>query len=220
MQTLALVAQKGGSGKTTLAVHLAVAAGESGERVALADTDPQRSATTWGTAREGRAPLVATAAAGDISRVIAAALHDDITLLVVDTAPHAAPDARHVARSVNAVLIPCRPSAFDLAAVERAVEIVTAAGVPAALVLNACPPRAPEIAEAREVLSRFGLAVAPVEISERRAFSRAVATGRAVTEFEAHGKAAEEIRALWRWIAEELLTRTPAAAGAVKGETR
>jgi chromosome partitioning protein len=211
MRTLALFTQKGGSGKTTLAVHLAVAAGESGQQVALADTDPQRSATMWGRARAGQPPVVATAIAGTLPRVLEAARHDGITLLVVDSPPHTTPDAPQIARIADAVLIPCRPSAFDLAAVGNAVDIVRAAGVPAALVLNACPSRAPEIAEAREALARFGLPVAPLEISERRAFARAVATGRAVTEFDPHGKAAEEIRGLWAWIEAELLNHQPRA---------
>ena len=215
MRTLALLSQKGGSGKTTLAVHLAVAAGEAGQRVALADTDPQRSATTWGRARAaGQPPLVATAAPGALSALLAAARHDGITLLVVDSAPHTGPEVPQIARAADAVLIPCRPSAFDLAAVGNAVEIVRAAGVPAALVLNACPPRAPEIPEARAALGRFGLPVAAVEITERRAFARAVASGRAVTEFEAHGRAAEEIRALWAWIEAELLSQPRARARA------
>lgn len=205
MQTLALFSQKGGTGKTTLAVHLAVAAGEAGRRVAIADTDPQRSATTWGHARQGQPPIVATITPAELRRVMAAAEHDGIDLLIVDSAPHASPEAPQIARAADAVLIPCRPSMFDLAAVGSAVEIVRAAGVPAALVLNECPARAPEIAAAREALGNFGLPVATVEIAERRAFSRAVATGRAVTEFEAQGKAAEEIRALLAWITAELL---------------
>jgi chromosome partitioning protein len=86
---------------------------------------------------------------------------------------------------------------FDLAAVGSAVEIVRAAGVPAALVLNECPARAPEIAAAREALATFGLPVVAVEIAERRAFARAVATGRAVTEFDVHGKAAERSAPCW-----------------------
>jgi chromosome partitioning protein len=54
------------------------------------------------------------------------------------------------------------------------------------------------------VLEGFGIPVAPVEITDRRAFARAVATGRAVTEFDSGGKAAEEIRSLWQWIKEQL----------------
>jgi chromosome partitioning protein len=85
------------------------------------------------------------------------------------------------------------------------VDILRAAEAPAAFILSACPLRAPEIVETRTVLTvRYGLPVAPVEITERRAFARAVATGRAVTEFDSHGKAAEEIRALWRWIKEQM----------------
>jgi chromosome partitioning protein len=71
-------------------------------------------------------------------------------------------------------------------------------------VLSACPFRAPEIAETRTVLEGFGLPIAPVAITDRRAFARAVATGRAVTEFESKGKAAEEIRELWNWLKREL----------------
>jgi chromosome partitioning protein len=214
MQTLALFSQKGGTGKTTLAVHLAVAAGETGLRVAIADTDPQRSATTWGVARQGQPPIVATISPGELRRVVAAAEQDGIGLLIVDSAPHASPDAPQIARTADAVLIPCRPSMFDLAAVGSAVEIVRAAGVPAALVLNECPARAPEIAAARQALASFGLPVADVEIAERRAFARAVATGRAVTEFDAEGKAADEIRALLAWITAELLNQPRARARA------
>jgi chromosome partitioning protein len=102
------------------------------------------------------------------------------------------------------VVIPCRPTAFDLAAAGSAVEIVRAADMRAVFVLSACPFRAPEIAETRTVLGGFGFPVAPVEITDRRAFARAVATGRAVTEFDSHGKAAEEIRALWHWLKKEM----------------
>lgn len=82
--------------------------------------------------------------------------------------------------------------------------IVKAAGARAAFVLSACPFRAPEIAETREALLGYGLPVAPVEITERRAFARSVASGRAVTEFEGDGKAAGEIRALWVWLWEQM----------------
>ncbi len=198
------MSQKGGAGKTTLAVHLAVAAGDAGERVVVIDTDPQRSATVWSSSREAEAPIVATASVGDVDRVLTAARGDDMTLAVIDTAPHAAPDAARIARAAGLIVIPCRPTAFDLAAVEASVRIVQAAKARAVLVLSACPPRAPEIIEARDALATYGLSIAPIEITERRAFSRAVATGRAVTEFEADGKAAAEIRALWAWLQKEM----------------
>lgn len=204
MQTLSFLSQKGGSGKTTLAVHTAVAAEESGERVVIVDTDLQKSATTWSDARQGDTPAVAPVPATSLDNVMVAARHDAMTLCIIDTAPHATPDAARVAALADLVVIPCRPTAFDLAAAGSAVEIVKAAGTRAVFVLSACPFRAPEIAETRTVLEGFGLAVAPVAITDRRAFARAVATGRAVTEFDSEGKAAEEIRALWSWFKEQL----------------
>lgn len=204
MKVIGFLSQKGGAGKTTLAVHTAVAAHEAGVGVVLIDTDPQRSATVWGEARQEEAPVVATADVSDLRRVLDAARGDGMGLAIVDAAPHAAPTAASIARSADLIAIPCRPTAFDLAAVEGAVRIVKAAGVQAAIVLSACPFRAPEIAETREALSGYGLPVAPVEITDRRAFARAVASGRAVTEFESNGKAAGEIRALWSWLWEQM----------------
>jgi chromosome partitioning protein len=204
MQTLAFLSQKGGSGKTTLAVHTAVAAHESGEQVVIVDTDLQKSATTWSEARQSDTPPVAPVAAASLQDVMMAARHDAITLCIIDTAPHAAPDAARVAALADLVVIPCRPTAFDLAAASSAVEIVKAAGVSAVFVLSACPFRAPEIEETRVVLASYGLAVAPVAVTERRAFARAIATGRAVTEFDPQGKAAEEIRTLWQWLKERM----------------
>lgn len=204
MKVLAFLSQKGGAGKTTLAVHTAVAAHEAGAAVVLIDTDPQKSASVWGDARQGAAPIVATVDVSELDHVLKAAREDGMALAIVDAAPHAAPEAARIARAADLVAIPCRPTAFDLAAAEGAVRIVKAAKARTVFVLSACPFRAPEIAEARTALEGYGLPVAPVEITERRAFSRAVATGRAVTEFEEGGKAAAEIRALWAWLQEQM----------------
>jgi chromosome partitioning protein len=200
MKVIAFLSQKGGSGKTTLAVHTAVAAQESRERVVVVDTDSQKSATTWSQAREAETPVVVTVAASELSKVIGAAKGDSMTLVIVDTAPHTAPDAVRVASLVDLLVIPVRPTAFDLAAVAGTVAMVQALQVKAVLVLSACPSRSPEIAEARQVLAGYGLPIYAGEITDRRAFARAVASGRAVTEFESDGKAAGEIRNLWQWI--------------------
>ncbi len=199
MKSIVFLAQKGGSGKTTLAVNLAACAEETGEQVAIVDTDPQGSATTWVKVRQAPSPTIASAAPAELSRIRQLAEEEDYTLLVVDTAPHAAPEARHAVEVADLVIIPCRPSAFDLAAVSDTVAIVKALKKPGVFVLNACPARAPEVAEAQEALKFYDLPVAPL-IGERRAFSRAIATGRAATEFEKNGKAASEVRELWGWL--------------------
>lgn len=204
MKTLTFFSQKGGSGKTTLAVHTAVAAQESGERVVLVDIDPQKSTATWGSARTNEVPTIVSVDATSLDDVMKASRHDAMTLCILDTAPHAAPDAARAAKVADLIVIPCRPTAFDVAAAPAAVEIVKAAGKPAVFVLSACPFRAREIAECRELLKVHGIPIAPVEITDRRAFARAVATGRAVTEFDSEGKAAKEIRSLWKWIKEQM----------------
>lgn len=197
------LSQKGGAGKATLAVHTAVEAYEAGCGVVLIDTDPQKSAIMWGEARQKNAPVVATADVSELRWVLEAASSDGMGLAIVDAAPHAAP-AASIARSADLIAIPCRPAAFDLAAAEGAVGIVKAASVRAAFALSACPFWAPQSAETRETLSGYELPVAPVEITERRAFAQAVASGRAATEFEADSRAAREIRALWSWLWEQM----------------
>lgn len=200
MKIIAFLGQKGGSEKTTLAVHMAVAAQEAGEQVVVIDTDPQKSATVWGDSRASKAPIVVAVSATEIPQVLSAARADKMTLAIIDTAPHAA----QVARNAGLIVIPCRPTAFDLAAVESTVAIVQAAQLPTVFALSACPPRTPEIAETREVLKSYDLPICGVEIGDRRAFARAVATGRAVTEFEEDGKAAAEVGALWGFLKEEV----------------
>ena len=94
---------------------------------------------------------------------------------------------------------------LDLEAIGESVKIVKQQRSLGAVVLNACPPphRGGETAivrEAREALGVYGLPVSPVSVSQRAAFSHAFIDGRAVTEFDATGKAANEIRSLFEWI--------------------
>lgn len=200
MRTLAFFTQKGGSGKTTLAVHLAVSAHLSGERVAILGADPQGSAEAWSKQRFARGesdPPVATVTPSSILDAKSAAQSEGYTLLLLDAPPLADADAGRLLSVVDGVLIPVRPSAFDLSALHRTVAIIQSAGIPMACILNACPVRAPEISEAQGAISELGLPILAT-IHDRRAFSRAVSAGRAVMEFDPHGKAAEEIENLRR----------------------
>jgi len=198
---IAVYNSKGGVGKTTIVVHLAVAAAQAGETVAIADTDEQGSAASWGRARVAggvKAPPVLTARPAQLDALLEAATNDGVSLLIVDTAPHAAPGSALTTDRADLVIVPTRPSAFDLAAIGKAVAVVRAAGKQALFVLNGCPPRAvAEVQEAREALAGFEFPVASTALVDRRAFARAVASGRAVTEFDARGRAAAEIQELW-----------------------
>ena len=104
-----------------------------------------------------------------------------------------------VASSVDLLLIPCRPSAFDLVAISSSVQIAKAVRCNAAFVLNGANRRSPEYNEAKKVLERHQFPVCPIALGQRTPFVRAISTGRAVTEFAPRDKASEEIEALWKW---------------------
>src|SRR5687768_10383 len=117
MPSIGFLAQKGGAGKTTLCVHLGVLA----EDALIADLDPQRSAAEWWESRDAELPELATGEARDLSTALKAARR---RWVLVDTAPHAAEDARIVAELVDLVVIPTRPAILDLRAIRATVEIV------------------------------------------------------------------------------------------------
>jgi len=99
------------------------------------------------------------------------------------------------------VLIPCRPAAFDLEAVETTLMLAKTAGKPAYVVLNAVPPRSGGIdREASATLTAQGASVAPHQLTHRAAFAHGVIDGRTAQEFEPQGKAAAEIEAIYKWL--------------------
>lgn len=206
MRTVAVISQKGGAGKTTLAIHLATAAAAEGVALII-DTDPQATASRWAQWRGDRDPEVVDCGAPSLlAHKLGRAAELGAELAVIDTPPHADAMARQAAKLADLILIPCRPRAFDLAAIEASSELVKASGKPAFVVFNAGPPRAPVIyREAADVVGTgFGLPIAPVVLPERAAFHHSAAAGRTAPESHADGKAAEKIKALWLWTREQL----------------
>jgi chromosome partitioning protein len=205
MRTVALLARKGGTGKTTLAVHIAVVAAQSGKRVLLIDTDPQKSAGDWWRARRSDSPEMVECAARRVPEILQAARADGVDLAVIDTRPSVEADTAEIARLSDLVLIPCRPGILDLRAIAPTTEVVRAARLPvgsAMIVLNAVPASRAFgenglTTEARRALESYDLPVADVAIGNRVALAHALIDGQAVTEFEPNGKAAAELRKLF-----------------------
>lgn len=201
MKTLAIIAQKGGSGKTTVAVHMAACAAQQKLKTAIIDIDPQRSAFLWNESRAEDRKLDAVAA--DISQLadlLQQAESGGVELAIIDTAPHSSTAAAIAAKLADYVLIPCRPARFDLDAIAATLEIAKAANTPAAVVINAAATRGRLAEEARAALTREGATVVETVLHQRAAYSHAVIDGRSVHEYEPKGAAAAEIDELYNHI--------------------
>lgn len=205
MLTVAITSQKGGSGKTTLAVHLATRAAQAGYESCVIDTDPQATAAAWSDWRGDYLPVVVTAPPARLTRTIESAKKNGVNFVVIDTPPHADAAAREAIKTADIVLIPTKPRAFDLAALDPIADLVSFAKKPAYVVLNAVPARATVLAEeAREAARGMGLEICPVELGDRAAFHRSSAKGETASESEPEGKASGEIEAMWKWLTAEL----------------
>ena len=200
MKIVALISQKGGAGKTTLAVHLATRAAADGWATAVIDLDPQGTAASWGDRRQEEAPEVVSGQAVRLPALIKAAKDNGAEFLVLDTAPNADQTASLAARAADVVLIPCRPATFDLEAIATTLMLAKAAGKPSFVVLNAVPPRSSLGKEAADGLVKQGVHVAPHVLTHRAAFSHGVIDGRTAQEYETSGKAAKEIDQLYKWV--------------------
>ena len=199
MKTIAIVSQKGGAGKTTIAVHLATAAVAAGHAVAIIDLDPQATAASWGDRRQAPAPEVVSGQAA-LQVLLDAARDAGADLLVIDTAPNADQTALRAPQLADLVLVPCRPAAFDLEAIRATLTLTQIAQKPSFVILNAAPPRSGIGREAAEGLEGQGVQVAPIIMSQRAAFAHGVIDGRTAQEFEPGGKAAEEVERLYLWL--------------------
>lgn len=201
MRTIAILSQKGGTGKTTLSLHLAVAAQKAGQAAVVIDLDPQASAAGWKDSRSGEEPVVVSVPAPRLPYTLQAAESGGAYLAIIDTAPHSGDVALAAAEAADLVLIPCRPGILDLRAIGTTARVVKLAGKPAYVVLNTVPPRASNVlADARAAVAVHGLDVAPVALQQRAAYAHSLTAGQTAQEYERGGKAAEEIAKFYGWL--------------------
>src|SRR4029077_8941792 len=208
MRTVALLTQKGGAGKSTLAASLAVAAAGAGEKVIALDLDPQASLVRWGKRREAAAtqiPVIVEPFEVDRLRRVGAIIDGlagaGFTLAIFDTPGADSSAVRLVAEAADLCLLPARPTRLDLEATAATFRTAYLAKRKAAFILNQCPPanRGARADESAKELAPLGVLAEPM-ISARIDFQDAMAAGLGVTEHAGEGRAAQEIEALWRWI--------------------
>jgi len=205
MQIISLIAQKGGTGKTTLSLSLAVAAHKAGKSVVIIDLDPQASAANWADRREEGAPVAVSAQVSRLQNVIETAAENGVDFVVIDTPPKSESASLAAAKAADLILVPCRPQIYDLETIPATKEIISLAGdKPAIVVMNAVPPQGKRHEEAKQVIESLGLPVASKAFIQRAAFGDAPNEGLTALEYEPDGKAAQEIKALYRMVSKML----------------
>ncbi|RKU21009.1 chromosome partitioning protein ParA [Candidatus Poribacteria bacterium] len=201
MKTIAIMSRKGGTGKTTLATHISVAAEKAGHTPILIDLDPQASAAKWGDYRDAESPAIIATPASRVQQWLKTAKDNGATLAILDTPPNAGHDALDVANAANLVLIPCKPSIMDLDAIASTLSICEIAKVSAHIVLNSVPARTTLGNQARTALPGQ---CAPCEFGHRVAFVHALNHGLTAQEYLPKSKASIEAQVLYEYVEKQL----------------
>jgi chromosome partitioning protein len=205
-QIITVAQQKGGSGKTTVAAHIAVALIHRGKSVAVLDVDPQGSLGEWFEARERCLGGAATGlrfrtASAWGARREARDLARDHDFVVVDTPPKSDSEARPAIEAANLVAVPVQPTPVDLWSTDSTLAMIARERVSGLLVINRVTQRAKLATEMIAAIRRLGCVAANSQLGNRVGFAASMGKGSTVLELEPSSKAAQEVQAL----AEEML---------------
>ncbi|RYF92484.1 MAG: ParA family protein [Caulobacteraceae bacterium] len=209
MKTLAILSRKGGTGKTTVSLHLAMGAWLAGKGVLLADCDRQGSAQEWRRERKIGGPVVFSTKTPALFATQQAAQRAGRDLMIIDTSPSAGEDLADAVRCADYCLMVLRPSFLDVRAIRETAELVARFGKRGAFVINQAPPRRAGremvcVGDTVAQLSNLGRPVTPIGLRARIAYQSAVAAGRSVQEIAPHSAAALEVGGLWREVEAQL----------------
>jgi chromosome partitioning protein len=207
VQIFALISQKGGAGKSTLARQLAVLAGEENASI-LIDRDPQETTTKWWQRRQGLQPPpsrpdLLDLNGTDLATAAAALRKRPEGVIFVDTRPAVGEPEAEAARAADLVIVPVRPSPDDLEAIGETLKILRRLDKRVAVVVNAAKNEV-RARDARAALSRYPVPVCPIHITDRAIYLDASLQGRGVGEMRgaAAREACAELRKLWTWVLE------------------
>lgn len=216
MKSLVVLSRKGGTGKTTVSVNMALAAYRRGLRTLIADVDPQYSAHYALGAREAAGPGVLSTVGGKLFTAKAAAAHEQLELFVIDTPAGWDANVLQAVHLADLCLLVTRPNFLDLAASVMTASSLRQLSKPCLIVLNQCPPKrgeheAPVTRKAREALRFTNYPVADTALTSRVVFGQAISHGMSPEEVDPAGVAAAELSALWAEVDAALSMGQPAA---------
>ncbi len=211
---IAVVAEKGGVGKTTLALNLAVAATQDGRKAAVIDLDPQATASNWTDRRGGEFPWVVPTHATRLSAAIEQAKAQGVDLIVIDTPPHSGSDAAEAARRADIVLVPVEPHLFTLETLPKLADLLKLAGsAPALFVVSKAATQGTEGANAADYIRKQGFAVCPTVLHLRAAHRHATNLGKVAAEYEPGSKAALEVMQVYTYTVQLVATKSRKSHG-------
>lgn len=202
VNVITLASRKGGSGKSTLTAHLAILANKPSQPALVIDADPQGSLGVWHELREAEVPVLVTAGSRTVGDAVKQAKKEGYEWVFIDTPPNNSTAVVDAIKAATLVVVPTRPTVFDLAAVKETIQLAKESRRPYAVVINSAPPKredveAPAVVEAREALKNVKAPVWAGQITARNALALALASGEGAKEFDADSLAAIEINKLW-----------------------
>lgn len=196
----AVIMEKGGVGKTTVALNLAVAALQNGRNAAIIDIDPQATASNWTDRRSDEKPWVVPTLTARLGHAIEHAKRQGVDFVVVDTPPHSGSDAAEAARRADVVLVPVEPHLFTLETLPKLADVLKLAGNPPALfVINKAATQGTEANSAADHIKAQGFTVCPSVLHLRAVHRHATNVGKVASEYEADSKAAQEVLQLYNY---------------------
>ncbi len=202
MHVIALAQQKGGVGKSTLAIHMAVELKQRNWKVAIFDMDPQGTATKWAARRNQQWPQVSAADALQLGPKLAAMKGMDCILL--DLPGRRAADVNEGMRLASFIIVPARPLDIDLEASGQTIASARRMNKRFAFAMTAAPPGSRRALEFTEMIKSRGLPVIPAVITERLDYPDAIAEGLGVLEWRPASKAAAEMSIFTTAVLKEL----------------
>ena len=203
MKTLAVVSHKGGTGKSTLSIHLAVQAQTEGRDTLLVDLDNQSATVAeWASMRTDKQPLVVTAKVSDITELQQQAIDEGFELLILDCPPYLNDETDLVTKLADYTILPTSPRFTDICTLPRDIDKIHK---PYSVVLNSCTPdpvgqTSFKTEQVYQILNDSGIPVSPVHITRLEAFTEALNYGQGVTEYQSKGKASKQIKMLLDWL--------------------
>src|SRR3954453_10002062 len=199
MKAITFVTQKGGSGKSTLCINLAVTAQEAGRSVCILEMDRQATVSDWAEHRTSETPEVAQIDAPQLDEVMKNLRGSAYDYVFIDTPGVDSPGTLSAIRTADVCIIPCPPTPADLRAFKPTLAAIYRLEKRFAFILNQTPPRSYRIRDAAEGLAVLGV-LPDVNIVMRNDHQDAIGLGKGVTEYNPKGAAAGEIRQLWQWM--------------------